>query len=83
MLMIRACGISSRSGLRRRITTAERSELPTTLDSNEEFYRILDQRGSFFDPSQLLSARNQIIIECHSGSHSYLQPQDSIISAII
>ena len=72
-----------RSGLRRRITAAERSELPTTLNSNEEFYRLPDQRGSFTDPGQFLGAREQVIIECHSGSHGYLHIQDSIASSII
>ena len=72
-----------RRGLRRGITATERSELPTTLNSNEEFYRIPDQSGSFSDPGQLLGARKQVIIECYSSSHSYLHIQDSISSAII
>ena len=57
--------------------------LPTALNANEEFYRIPDQSGSFSNPGQLLGARKQIIIECHSGSHSYLHIQDSIVSVII
>ena len=72
-----------RSGLRRGITATERSELPTTLNPNEEFYRIPDQSGSLSDPGQLLGARKQLIIECHSGPHVYLQPQDNIITIII
>ena len=72
-----------RSGLRRGITATERSELPTTLNPNEEFYRIPDQSGSFSDPGQLLGACKQVIIECHCGSHSYLHIQDSIANVII
>ena len=75
--------MTPRRGLRRRITAAERSELPTTLNSNKEFYRIPDQSGSFADPGQLLGARKQVIIECHCGSHRYLHIQDSIASVII
>ena len=72
-----------RRGLRRGITATERSELPTTLNSNEEFYRIPDQSGSFSDPGQLLGARKQVIIECDCGSHGYLHIQNSITSIII
>lgn len=72
-----------RSGLRRGITATERSELPTALNSNEEFYRIPDQRRSFTDASQFLGARKQVIIECHCGSHGYLHIQDSIANVII
>ena len=72
-----------RRSLRRGITAAERSELPTTLNANEEFYRIPDQSGSFSDPSQFLGARKQVIIECHSSSHGYLPFQDIIASVII
>ena len=72
-----------RSGLRRGIAATERSELPTTLNPNEEFYRSPDQRGTFTDPSEFLGARKQVIIECHSGPHVYLQPQDNIITIII
>ena len=69
--------------LRHLIATTERSELSSGLNANEEFYRIPDQSGSFSNPGQLLGARKQIIIECHSGSHSYLHIQDSIVSVII
>lgn len=72
-----------RRSLRRSIAAAERSELPATLNSNEEFYRIPDQRGSFSDPGQLLGACKQVIIECHSGSHGYLHTNTSIISVTI
>ena len=72
-----------RRSLRRGITAAERSELPTTLNANEEFYRIPDQSGSFSDPGQFLGTRKQVIIECHSGSHGYLPVQDIIASVII
>ena len=72
-----------RRSLRRSIAATERSELPTALNANEEFYRIPDQSGSFSNPGQLLGARKQIIIECHSGSHGYLHIQDSITNSII
>ena len=72
-----------RRSLRRGITAAERSELPTALNANEEFYRIPNQGRSLSDPGQLLGARKQVIIECHSGSHRYLHIQDSIASVII
>ncbi len=72
-----------RRSLRRRITAAKRSELPTTLNTNEKLYRIPDQRGSFTDPSQFLGAREQVIIECHCGSHANLHIQDSIANVII
>ena len=72
-----------RRSLRRGITAAERSELPSGLNANEEFDRIPDQRGSFTDPSEFLGAREQVIIECHSGSHGYLPVQDIIASVII
>ena len=62
-----------RSGLRRGITATERSELPTALNSNEEFYRIPDQRRSFTDASQFLGAREQVIIECHSLAPPHLR----------
>lgn len=68
-----------RRGLRRRIAAAERSELPPGLDANEEFDRVPNQRGSFPNPGQLLGARKQLIIECHSGSHGYLHNNASII----
>ena len=71
-----------RSSLRRGIAAAERSELPTALNSNEEFYRIPDQSGSFSNPGQLLGARKQVIIECHSGSHGYLHIQNNITHII-
>ena len=72
-----------RRGLCRRITAAERGELPPGLDANEEFDRVPDQRGSFPDPGEFLGAREQVIIECHCGSHGYLHIQDSIVSVII
>ena len=72
-----------RRSLRRGITAAEHSELATTLNANEEFYRIPNQSGSLSDPSQFLGARKQVIIECHSGSHVYLRSQDSTIYIII
>ena len=72
-----------RRSLRRRITAAERSELPSSLDANEEFYRIPNQSGSLADPGQLLGARKQIIIECHCGSHAYLHLQHSTTVIII
>ena len=72
-----------RHDLRRRITAAERSELPSSLNADEELNRVPNQSGSFADPSQFLSARKQIIIECHSGSHGHLHIQDSTASSII
>ena len=69
--------------LRHLIATTERSELSSGLNANEEFDRIPDQRGSFTDPSEFLGAREQVIIECHSGSHGYLHIQDSITNSII
>ncbi len=71
------------SSLRRLIAAAERSELPSGLNANEEFDRIPDQRGSFTDPSEFLGTREQVIIECHSGSHAYLQLHNSITFIII
>lgn len=68
---------ASRRGLRPRITAAERSELPSGLNADEELYRVPNQSRSFADPSQFLSACKQIIIECHCGSHAYLHPQHS------
>ena len=70
-------------GLRRLIAATERSELPSGLNANEKFDRIPDQSGSFTDPSQFLGAREQVIVECHCGSHGYLHIQDSIASVII
>ena len=72
-----------RRGLCRRITAAERSELPTRLNANEKLNRIPDQSGSFPDPGQFLGAREQVIIECHSGSHGYLHNNASIILVTI
>jgi len=62
---------------------AELGELPSRLNTNEKLNRVPDQRGSFTDPSEFLGTREQVIIECHSGSHSYLHIQDSIINSII
>ena len=70
-------------GLRRLIAATERSELPSSLNADEELNRVPNQSGSLTDPCQLLGALKQVIIECHSGSHSYLHIQDSIINSII
>ena len=72
-----------RRSLRPRITAAERSELPSSLNADEELNRVPNQSGSLTDPCQLLGALKQVIIECHCGSHGYLHIQDSITSAII
>ena len=72
-----------RRSLRPRITAAERSELPSSLNADEELNRVPNQSGSLTDPCQLLGALKQVIIECHSGSHGYLHIQDSIMSIII
>jgi len=72
-----------RRSLRRRIAAAELGELPSRLNTNEKLNRVPDQRGSFTDSSEFLGAREQVIIECHSGSHGYLHTQDSITNSII
>lgn len=72
-----------RRSLRSRIAAAERSELTTALDTDEEFHRVSDQSGPFFDPSEFLGAGEQVIIECHSRSHAYLHHQYSTTSTII
>ena len=72
-----------RRSLRPRITAAERSELPSSLNADEELNRVPNQSGSLADPGQLLGARKQVIIECHCGSHGYLHIQDSIANVII
>ena len=72
-----------RRDLRRRITAAERGELPSSLNADEELNRVPNQSGSLADPGQLLGARKQGIIECHCGSHGYLHIQDSIANVII
>ena len=62
---------------------AELGELPSRLNTNEKLNRVPDQRGSFTDSSEFLGAREQVIIECHSGSHGHLHIQDSTASSII
>ncbi len=57
--------------------TAAEYEPPTI---NQEFTST-DQSGSFFN--RRLGARKQVIIECHSGPHVYLQSQNNIITIII
>lgn len=71
-----------RRGLRPRITAAERSELPSSLNADEELNRVPNQSGSLTDPCQLLGALKQVIIECHCGSHAYLHPQHSTAGII-
>ena len=72
-----------RRSFRRRIAAAELGELPSRLNTNEKLNSVPDQRGSFTDSSEFLGAREQVIIECHSGSHGYLHIQDSITNSII
>lgn len=72
-----------RRSLRSRIAAAERSELTTALDTDEEFHRVSDQSGPLSDPSELLGAGEQVIIECHSRSHAYLHHQHNITGIII
>ena len=67
-----------RRSFRRLITATKRGELPPALNANQELYRIPDQNGSFSNPGQLLGAREQLIIECDSGSHGYLHNNASI-----
>ena len=62
--------------LRRLITTAKRSELPSGLNANEEFDRIPDQRGSFTDPSEFFGACEQLVVNVNCHPHRILQHQD-------
>ena len=78
--MIKALGILKKSAA---LANAELGELPSRLNTNEKLNRVPDQRGSFTDSSEFLGAREQVIIECHSGSHGYLHTQDSITNSII
>ena len=78
--MVKALGILKKSAA---LANAELGELPSRLNTNEKLNSVPDQRGSFTDSSEFLGAREQVIIECHSGSHGYLHIQDSIINSII
>ena len=60
----------------RRITAAERSELSSGLNANEEFDRIPDQHGSFTDPNEFLGAREQLVVNINCHPHRILQHQD-------